>query len=663
MNVSRRLRRMPIGLGLAGLAVVPAGMLRGGLAGPRLAGLLAMLRVACGRGLRVAPPVPSAMALPMLLAVVVPAIGPGVVLAGPVAVPVLAFVVPIVVAGPPMLRPTIGMPAIVAVLPALMTIAAVMPALAMRAIMAIVAIVAAPLVPGCMVPAATAGPVPGVTPAVMRRMAPSTRALARFDRWPRPRRETRRGRRDHRARRGLDVRRRRQRRGLGERRAGEVQTEQHGCDERANGLHDDPSIAGCPARIRTSINRVRVCSLTIRRQGTGATRDKPAPNGCQRAAPRALPPRLRWPSLAPRQRRRFRRDLRTDMQQMAQEAAGTSPRPPSSAGQRFAPPAPRHDPRRTYAALDLGTNNCRLLIARPTGDGFVIVDAFSRIVRLGEGLLASGRLSDAAIERAVIALGVCAEKLKRRHVTLVRSVATEACRRAENGREFVARVRAETGIRLDIIPPAEEARLAVLGCHALIEPGEGPALVFDIGGGSTELALVETRAGADPHILSWISAPIGVVSLTESEPDARAEGVDHLAVYARMVERARDAFAAFAAALPRPAAARRLMGTSGTVTTLASLHLGLPAYDRRAVDGLIVPADAMRAVSARLSRIGVAERATIPCIGTERADLVVAGCAILEAILDIWPAERLGIADRGIREGILRSLMAQDAGR
>jgi exopolyphosphatase/guanosine-5'-triphosphate,3'-diphosphate pyrophosphatase len=323
------------------------------------------------------------------------------------------------------------------------------------------------------------------------------------------------------------------------------------------------------------------------------------------------------------------------------------------------PPPPRRFPR-TYAALDLGTNNCRLLIARPTADSFVIVDAFSRIVRLGEGLGATGRLSNAAMDRGVAALAVCAEKLRRRHVTLVRSVATEACRRAANGREFVARVRAETGIALDIIAPAEEARLAVLGCQALLEPGAGPALIFDIGGGSTELILIDTQ-GPDPEILSWYSAPWGVVSLTESETDERITEADHRAAYARMRSRVADSFAAFATGLPlgdRPS--MRLLGTSGTVTTLASLHLGLAAYDRRAVDGLIVPVDAMRDISGHLSSLSVAERAKLPCIGHERADLVVAGCAILEAILDIWPAARLGVADRGIREGILRSLMARD---
>jgi exopolyphosphatase/guanosine-5'-triphosphate,3'-diphosphate pyrophosphatase len=324
------------------------------------------------------------------------------------------------------------------------------------------------------------------------------------------------------------------------------------------------------------------------------------------------------------------------------------------------PREPRPQPQRhTYGAIDLGTNNCRLLIARPCDGSFTVIDAFSRVVRLGEGLSQSGRLSDLAMDRAVAALGVCADKLRRRNVSLSRSVATEACRRAVNGRDFVERVRVETGIVLDIIPPQEEARLAVLGCHKLLEPGDGPALIFDIGGGSTELVLVDQLHGV-PKIRSWWSAPWGVVSLTESEGREALEGSERLDAYRRMRERARLAFSSFAATLPADAEGIRLLGTSGTVTTLASVHLALPAYDRRAVDGLHVPTGAMQKISSMIAAMDHQERSTLPCIGGERADLVVAGCAILEAILEIWPAKNLGVADRGIREGILRSLMARD---
>ncbi|MEZ5696821.1 MAG: Ppx/GppA phosphatase family protein [Sphingomonadaceae bacterium] len=317
--------------------------------------------------------------------------------------------------------------------------------------------------------------------------------------------------------------------------------------------------------------------------------------------------------------------------------------------------------RQAYAALDLGTNNCRLLIARPSGPDFTVIDAFSRVVRLGEGLAHSGKLSDLAMDRALGALQVCAEKLRRRNVHLARSVATEACRRASNGEAFIERVKNETGIVLDIITAQEEARLAVLGCHILLEAGEGPAVIFDIGGGSTELVLIEP-GGPVPRILDWQSVPFGVVSLTDTVGRSEGDEATRLARYAEMRRLVSESFSPFAERIADAAQSQdiRLLGTSGTVTTLASIHLELPQYDRRAVDGLIVQSEAMRHISTRLSHMALEDRQRLPCIGNDRADLVVAGCAILESILDIWPADRLGVADRGIREGILRSLMAAD---
>jgi exopolyphosphatase / guanosine-5'-triphosphate,3'-diphosphate pyrophosphatase len=362
------------------------------------------------------------------------------------------------------------------------------------------------------------------------------------------------------------------------------------------------------------------------------------------------------------------------------------PRQPAPGGQakRIDPPSPaavrRSGPqsgvpngsghpalqRQAFAAIDLGTNNCRLLIARPQGEHFIVIDAFSRVVRLGEGLAQTGQLSQAAMDRTMAALHVCAEKLRRRNVHLARSVATEACRRAENGPAFIEQVRQETGIALDIISAEEEARLAVMGCHILLEQGEGPALIFDIGGGSTELVLIENRPGQPFRIHDWQSVPWGVVSLTET---CAAEGSSmeaRAARYAWMRGVVSDSFRDFSDRIAasgkrgQPVHQLRLLGTSGTVTTLASLHLQLPQYDRRAVDGLVMPTGDMRAVCESLSAMSREERQAQPCIGRERSDLVVAGCAILESILDLWPADRLGVADRGIREGILRSLMAAE---
>jgi exopolyphosphatase/guanosine-5'-triphosphate,3'-diphosphate pyrophosphatase len=339
-----------------------------------------------------------------------------------------------------------------------------------------------------------------------------------------------------------------------------------------------------------------------------------------------------------------------------------------------AAPAPHRQPqnaqrmiRRNYAALDLGTNNCRLLIARPAyGDdtgAFSIVDAFSRVVRLGEGLMQTGELSPAAQDRAVEALRICSEKLRRREVWLTRNVATEACRRARNGAAFVDRVYAETGIALDVISAAEEARLAVLGCQALIDSDGPPALVFDIGGGSTELILVTKGAFGEAVIKGWTSVPWGVVSLTETEPlemplTARA------GAYARMQARVIQHLADFRAMVARTAPGPlQLLGTSGTITTLAGIGIGLQGYDRRQVDGCMVSSQSMVEICGRLAMQSPAERAEHPCIGIDRADLVVAGCAILEAILNVWPNPDIRVADRGIREGILRTLITRDGGQ
>jgi exopolyphosphatase/guanosine-5'-triphosphate,3'-diphosphate pyrophosphatase len=322
----------------------------------------------------------------------------------------------------------------------------------------------------------------------------------------------------------------------------------------------------------------------------------------------------------------------------------------------------RHRRGRSYGALDLGTNNCRLLIAQPGPQGFVIIDAYSRVVRLGEGLLEAGRLSDAAMDRTVAALAACADKLSRRDVRLTRNVATEACRRAANGVHFVERVYAETGIALDVISAAEEARLAVLGCQTLIDPAGPPALVFDIGGGSSELMLVAPEAddSGQPAILDWVSLPWGVVSLAETEPQwPRAD--DRAAAYARMLERVTPLLDRFVARLAaRGVTDVQLLGTSGTITTLASVELGLPGYDRRRVDGCTVGAAAMTRLCRSIAARSVEDRARIACVGADRAELIVAGCAILEAILVRWPGGQVRVADRGIREGILRSLMGRD---
>ncbi|WP_428409068.1 Ppx/GppA phosphatase family protein [Hyphococcus sp.] len=330
-----------------------------------------------------------------------------------------------------------------------------------------------------------------------------------------------------------------------------------------------------------------------------------------------------------------------------QSAAGGR-KPPSSGGGR----------RRTVrlAALDLGTNNCRLLIASPRGRDFRIVDAFSRIVRLGEGLSQSGVLSEAAMERTLGALKVCAEKIERRGVTHMRCIATQACRGAQNGPAFLETVSRETGLSFDIITTEEEARLAVAGCADLLDEAVG--LVFDIGGGSTELSWVRRREGG-VEIAAWTSLPFGVVSIAEKWGGREMSAETYAAVVGEV--------RAVIAQIGDPAGMKdifekdgaHLLGTSGTVTSIAGVHLGLARYRRDKVDGIWLTIDDAKAVTAKLNAMSFLERASEPCIGEERADLVVSGCAILEALQAEWPATRIRVADRGLREGMLADLAQQ----
>jgi exopolyphosphatase/guanosine-5'-triphosphate,3'-diphosphate pyrophosphatase len=320
--------------------------------------------------------------------------------------------------------------------------------------------------------------------------------------------------------------------------------------------------------------------------------------------------------------------------------------------------APGHS---TYAALDLGTNNCRLLVARPTGDGFRVVDAFSRIIRLGEGVAASRRISEAAITRAVEALQICRDKMQARGVTRARLIATEACRAAENGEEFRSRVAKEAGLELEIINSATEARLAATGCTELFDPSASGVILFDIGGGSSELVRLNRsgpsrRGPPAPDIVGWASLPVGVVTLAE-----RYGGkVVSRQVYDAMVDEVAGFVQNFANDHRCDLNGFHMLGTSGTVTTIAGVYLRLRRYDRRRVDGCWLSDHEISGVVDELMAMSFDERAANPCIGVDRADLVLAGCAILDAIRRAFPCPRLRVADRGLREGMLVEMMRED---
>ncbi|MDN3275404.1 Ppx/GppA phosphatase family protein [Frankia sp. RB7] len=310
-----------------------------------------------------------------------------------------------------------------------------------------------------------------------------------------------------------------------------------------------------------------------------------------------------------------------------------------------------------YAALDLGTNNCRLLIACPTHDGFRVVDSFSRIIRLGEGVSATGSISEAAIDRAIAALSICRDKINLRKAKRLRLIATEACRAASNAEDFRGRVAAETGIELEVIDRETEASLAMLGCSPLVDPKGRGAILFDIGGGSTELVRIERDPeNPEPRIKAWMSIPLGVVTLAEQfgGRDVTPE------IYAAMEQEVANHITPFAETHGRDLADMHLLGTSGTVTTLAGIHLNLARYDRRRIDSIWMNDSDLTATIDKLLGMSYEDRANNSCISIERADLVLAGCAILDAIRRAFPLPRLRVADRGLREGMLVEMMRED---
>ncbi|WP_343314852.1 Ppx/GppA phosphatase family protein [Brucella sp. BE17] len=427
-----------------------------------------------------------------------------------------------------------------------------------------------------------------------------------------------------------------------------------------------------------AINRKRA-----RRRNRGKSGPKPDPDAAQKTASDGAEEAKPSGKISNRRRRarkkkqarlqgevpHHKNDQAAKNEQHQREVNGSAQQSPLPAKRRNG--APLHTARRPnedaplYAALDLGTNNCRLLIASPTRPGqFRVVDAFSRIVRLGEGLSATGRLSDAAMQRAVEALNICRDKLAARNVRGARLIATEACRAAANGEEFLNRVREETELELEIVDRQTEARLAVSGCGTLVARETDAVVLFDIGGGSSEIALIDVSKRRSPrlaeHITAWTSLPVGVVTLAE-----RFGGRDVTQdSFGAMVGHVTELLSGFSErySLGHLATSPRfhLLGTSGTVTTLAGIHLGLERYDRRRVDGMWMDDGEVTRMTSRLLSWDFDARVANPCIGADRADLVLAGCAILDAIRQVWPSEKLLVADRGLREGILTELMSRD---
>ena len=327
------------------------------------------------------------------------------------------------------------------------------------------------------------------------------------------------------------------------------------------------------------------------------------------------------------------------------------------------PPRPQTQPEpdiysRNYAAIDLGTNSCRLVIASPTPSSFRIVETFSKVTRLGEGIINDNELSRPAIRRTVSALKVCAGVLEE-YAPIYRSrfVATAACRRAKNCPDFIAAVKKETGLNIEIISSQEEARLAVVGCIPLLNRNIKRALIFDIGGGSTEISLARVTNSGKTYIEGYVSLPYGVVTVSEAFPGSDMTDL----AYDTIIERTQDILKDFEDQFHVMEAIRnqeiQIIGTSGTVTVLGAVHLNLSRYNRSAVDGLSISKNDLQKTISKIKRMGAEGRSKHPCIGSQKSDLTMAGCAIIESLLHFWPISEVTVADRGIREGILLDLM------
>ncbi|KAA9009090.1 Ppx/GppA phosphatase family protein [Histidinibacterium aquaticum] len=356
------------------------------------------------------------------------------------------------------------------------------------------------------------------------------------------------------------------------------------------------------------------------------------------------------------------------------KGAGAFPQPVESPA-----PAPP-DPDTLYAALDLGTNSCRMLIAQPKGSQFHVIDSFSKSVQLGYGLERSGRLSRASMNRTIAAMRICMQKLRRHEVKHMRLVATEACRRATNADQFISQVKRETGLKLEIIEPEEEARLAVISCAPLVSTRTDQLLVVDIGGGSTELVWIDltkvphsdrpkaimrlhTGFRQDPgpfpvaKVVDWISVPLGVATLRDQFRDVEDDAA-RFALMSWYFEENLAEFAPYAAEQMKKGF--QIIGTSGTVTTVAASHLGLRRYDRTKVDGLRMTTEQIDAVIRGYLALGPEGRRNDPRIGKDRHALIMSGAAILQALMRLWPTDRLSVADRGLREGLLYAQMSAD---
>lgn len=297
------------------------------------------------------------------------------------------------------------------------------------------------------------------------------------------------------------------------------------------------------------------------------------------------------------------------------------------------------------AAIDLGTNTARLLIAETDGETITPILVKRHITRLGGGFTREQGLSIEARERTLAAMRDFAKEMAAHRVTALRAVATSAVRDAKNGREFCAEVFDEAGIKLEVIDGHEEGLLTLKGVFCGIDDKRGDFLVFDIGGGSTEYTL---SSGEEMRFTR--SLPLGVVRLTEGKGSvAEMEEKIDRELSGLLEEMEREGM--------RVEPGRcTLVGTAGTATTVAAIDLEMTDYDYRRVNNHAVSLERIRAIFAKLLPLSPSERLQVAGLEKGREDLIIAGLVLMIRTMETFGIDRLKVNDFGLLEGILLSV-------
>ena len=295
-----------------------------------------------------------------------------------------------------------------------------------------------------------------------------------------------------------------------------------------------------------------------------------------------------------------------------------------------------------FAAIDLGSTNCRLVIVDIIEDKYKIICSFSEILNLGRNLSFSNEFNDEIIEKTIEIFKIISQKLKYYNVLSYRCVATEACRQSINSDELVKRIHERTNIEIEIIPSKEEARLCLKSCLNHNVNLNDFNLVFDIGGGSTEIIIFDSIYSNKDF--DFLSIPIGVINFSEKVSLFKTEKV------LGQLEKQMMFFSKKKKIHNEPIS---IIGSCGTVTTLCAIHLKLNYYQKSLVDNTLLEIEDLKQTCNFVKRLSSEEKEKHPCIGPQRINLLDNGILILEKILESWPVKRILVSDRGLREGII----------